>query len=102
MVHISTEAGGGGAGAAPVVGEEPDGGVESGLSPDRTPTNEAPSTPLQSGETNSLHLSQNKLSNTEGRGLSIFISLTKLRAIWVNFTIVSDVVSANLICPGAS
>lgn len=60
MVHISTEAGGGGAGAAPVVGEEPDGGVESGLSPDRTPTNEAPSTPLQSGETNSLHLSQNK------------------------------------------
>ncbi|KAJ0180925.1 hypothetical protein K1T71_003010 [Dendrolimus kikuchii] len=45
---VSEQAGDGGAGAAPDAGEEPDGGVASELSPDRTPTNEAPSTPLLS------------------------------------------------------
>ncbi|KAM3956262.1 LOW QUALITY PROTEIN: protostome-specific GEF [Aphomia sociella] len=42
------EAGGGGAAAAQTVGEEHDGGDTSELSPERTPTNEVPSMPLQS------------------------------------------------------
>ncbi|KAL4721124.1 hypothetical protein ACJJTC_009404 [Scirpophaga incertulas] len=42
------EAEGGGAECVPTAGEEPDGGDESELSPDRTPTNEVPSMPLQS------------------------------------------------------
>ncbi|XP_059056507.1 uncharacterized protein LOC131850326 [Achroia grisella] len=41
------EAGDEGAGAAQTVGEEPDGGAAFELSPERTPTNEAPSMPLQ-------------------------------------------------------
>lgn len=49
-MHVSTEAGAGGAAAAPDVGEELGGGAASELSPDRTPTNEAPSMPLQSGK----------------------------------------------------
>ncbi|XP_031769692.2 uncharacterized protein LOC113522879 isoform X3 [Galleria mellonella] len=44
----ASEPGGEGAGAAQTVGEEHDGGAASELSPERTPTNEAPSTPLQS------------------------------------------------------
>ncbi|KAL0850554.1 hypothetical protein ABMA28_012329 [Loxostege sticticalis] len=44
----SEPAGDGGAGAASVAGGEPGGGVESELSPERTPTNEVPSMPLQS------------------------------------------------------
>ncbi|XP_037871828.1 uncharacterized protein LOC101741920 isoform X4 [Bombyx mori] len=42
-----SEAEGGGADAAPVAGGEVHGGDEFDLSPDRTPTNEVPSTPLQ-------------------------------------------------------
>ncbi|CAH2989797.1 unnamed protein product [Chilo suppressalis] len=43
-----TEAGGGGAESVPIVGEKPDVGAEPELSPERTPTNEAPLMPLQS------------------------------------------------------
>ncbi|CAG9783285.1 unnamed protein product [Diatraea saccharalis] len=42
------EAGGGGAEGVPVAGEKSDVGAESELSPERTPTNEVPSMPLQS------------------------------------------------------
>lgn len=48
--YRSTEAGDGGAGAAQTVGEERSGADGPELSPDRTPTNEGPSTPLLSGE----------------------------------------------------
>lgn len=56
-VENSTEAGDGGAGAAPDAGEEHDGGAASELSPDKTPTNEMPSMPLLSGKSRLRKLS---------------------------------------------